>query len=73
MTVKIISAKIGPFPMHLFDPLPKVHVFFEDGTNEVLFEFYFDEITFNEKELIGLTKEQVFELKKKKDIEYLQS
>lgn len=73
MTTKIISAKIGPFPMHLFDPNPRVHAFFDDGTDEVLFEYYFDEISFNEKELIGLTKEQAFALRQKKDIEYLRS
>lgn len=73
MTAKIVSAKIGPFPMHLFDPNPKVHAFFDDGTNEVLFEYYFDEISFSEKELIGLTKEQAFQLWKKKDLAYLRS
>lgn len=73
MSAKIISAKIGPFPMHLFDPKPKVHAFFDNGTDEVLFDFYFDEITFSEKELIGLTKDQALALRQKKDIAYLQS
>lgn len=67
MTTKIVSAKIGPYP------IPKVHAFFDDGTNEVLFEYYSDEISFAEKELIGLSKEQVFQLWKKKDLAYLRS
>lgn len=73
MTAKIISVKIGPFPMYLFDSNPKVHAFFDDGLDEVLFDYYFDEISFTEKELIGLTKEQAIQLKFKKDLSYLRN
>lgn len=73
MTAKIISVKIGPVPMHLFDGNPKVHAFFDDNSDEVLFDYYFDEISFTEKELIGLTKEEAIQLKCKKDLAYLRS
>lgn len=70
---KIIAVKIGPFPMHVFDPMPRVHALFENGEDEILFEYYLDEISFTEKEFIGLTKEQALNLKNKKDIGYLTS
>lgn len=73
MTAKIISAKIGPFPTHLFDANPKVHAFFDDNSDEVLFDYYFDEISFTEKELIGLTKNEAIQLKYKKDLAFLRS
>lgn len=73
MSAKIISVKIGPFPTHLFDPMPRVHAFFDNGEDEILFEYYLDEISFTEKEFIGLTKEQALNLRTKKDIAYLRS
>lgn len=73
MTAKIVSVKIGPMPMHMFDPMPKVHAFFDNDTDEVLFKYYLDEISFTEKEFIGMTKEQALKLQYKKDIAYLQS
>ena len=39
----------------------------------LLFSYYPDEISFTTDELIGLTIDEVFELKKQKDIRYLQS
>ncbi|MBS3768302.1 MAG: hypothetical protein KGY75_09335 [Candidatus Cloacimonetes bacterium] len=55
----IKSVKIGPYPRSIMDlKMPEVEVKYEDGSKEVLFEFYPDEIDFKEKELIGLTKEE---------------
>ena len=39
----------------------------------LLFKYYPDEISFTTDELIGLTIDEAFELKKQKDIRYLQS
>ena len=39
----------------------------------LLFKYYPDEISFTTDELIGLTIDKAFELKKQKDIRYLQS
>jgi hypothetical protein len=73
----IESADIGPYPRPmpegLFDEMPTVSVVFSDGSEEDLFQFYPDEIDFSEEELIGLTREEVSELRRKKDREYLQS
>jgi hypothetical protein len=73
----IESADIGPYPgpmpEGLFDEMPTVSVVFSDGSEEDLFQFYPDEIDFSEEELIGLTREEAFELRRKKDREYLQS
>lgn len=73
MKSKIISVKIGLMPINLFDPMPNVHAFFDDKTDEVLFQYYVDEISFTENEFIGLTREQAMSLKSKKDIAYLKS
>ena len=43
----------------------------DEGT--LLFGYYPDEISFTTDELIGLTIDEAFELKKQKDIRYLQS
>ena len=43
----------------------------DEGT--LLFTYYPDEINFTTDELIGLTIDEAFELKKQKDIRYLQS
>ena len=39
----------------------------------LLFSYYPDEISFTTDELIGLTIDEAFELKKQKDLRYLQS
>ena len=43
----------------------------DEGT--LLFPYYPDEISFTTDELIGLTIDEAFELKKQKDLRYLQS
>ena len=73
----IIKCTTGPYPRPMpegmLDPLPQVKVQFDDGSEKILFEFYPDELSFTENELIGLTEEQAHELRMKKDIEFLQS
>jgi len=69
---KIVSAYITPMPESLFDPMPEVHVVYDNGQKEMLFRYYPDEISFNKKEFIGLTAIQALELYRKKDVAYLQ-
>ena len=71
--MKIQNAKITEMPKSLFDSMPKVIVTYENGNTEELFTFYPDEISFNEREFIGLTHEEAIELKRNKDFKYLRS
>ena len=71
--MKITKCSIGPYPKSFCDPMPKVHVTFDDGSERDLFEFYPDEIRFTEAEFIGLTPEQACELKCNRDASYLRS
>jgi len=71
---KIVKCDIGPYPDDLFDlQMPEVKVEYDDGSSEVLYDFYPDEISFTEEEFIGLTRKEAKRLKFKKDKEYLQS
>lgn len=72
-TPTIVSCKIGPYPKAMFDPMPKVSVVFTDGTERVLFEFYPDEIQFSEGEFLGLSEQQAYDLRLRKDVAYLRS
>ena len=70
----ITNCVVGPYPKDFLDfTQPKVTVTYEDGTEEVLFSFYHDEIDFRASEFIGLTKEEALELRYNKDVRYLQS
>lgn len=75
--LKIVSARISkmprPMPEGMFDPMPEVHVTTEDGREHYLFSYYPDEISFNEKEFVGLSLDEAKRLKFKKDKAYLQS
>lgn len=71
--MKIKSATVGPFPKSMFDPMPKVTVTFEDGTEKVLFMFFPDEIMFYAREFVGLTESEAMELRHKRDVAYLRS
>ncbi len=51
----------------------EIHATFDDGSTGKVLEYYPDEISFNECEFIGLTKLQAYELKRRKDIAYIQS
>jgi hypothetical protein len=43
---RIVQATIGPMPVSLFDAMPKVTVTFDDGTQQELFQYYPDELSF---------------------------
>ena len=74
---KIVSVSIGPMPRPLpeglGDPMPKVHAYFDDGSDEILFHYYPDEISFTESEFIGLTALEAKALRHLKDVDYLRS
>jgi hypothetical protein len=73
----IVKCSIGPYPRPMaegmFDPMPEVRVQFNNGDEKALFEFYPDEISFEESEFIGLTEESALKLKFEKDKRYIQS
>lgn len=74
MANKITKANIketSPLPCCTIN---EVWVKIEKNHSEVkIFEYYPDELHFNEDELIGLTVSEAVSLKMKKDIAYLQS
>lgn len=69
----VVSARITPLPRRLGDPLPEVWVTLEDGSEEKLFEYYPDEISFSAQEFEGLTSEEARLLKFGRDRAFLQS
>lgn len=69
--MKIVSAIITPMPKSMFDPMPEVIVTLEDGTEQNLFSFYPDEITFTPHEFIGKTIVEAKQLRHQKDVSYL--
>lgn len=71
----IAACKIGPYPKSFEDifNMPKVAVTYSDGSEETLFSFYPDELSFSEREFIGLTRDQAMRLRHRKDVAYLQS
>jgi len=71
--MKIIKAKITAMPTTPFDDMPKVIVTTEDNKEEELFWYYPDELSFTPNEFIGLTIGQAKDLKRQKDLKYLQS
>lgn len=75
MEKKITKCRITP-PKGMFesDPLPKIFVTLEGEVDEhYLLEYYPDEISFNENEIIGKTISEVRTLHFQKDKRYLQS
>lgn len=71
--LKIVSARITDMPKGYFDPMPQVWVTYEDNKEQMLFEYYPDEISFTPSEFVGLTRSEAIHLKFKKDKAYLQS
>jgi hypothetical protein len=73
----IVKCTIGPYPrpmeQGMFDPMPMVKVQFNNSEEKTLFEFYPDEISFEESEFIGLTEESARRMKFEKDKRYIQS
>lgn len=51
----------------------KVNVTYDDGSTDLLFEYYWDELSFEEHEFIGLTEEEGMKLFTGRDIAYLRS
>lgn len=71
--MKIQSATISAMPKGFGDPMPIITATMEDGSEERLFEYYPDELSFTAEEFVGLTLEEGKQLKFKKDKAYLQS
>ncbi len=49
----------------------EVDVMYDDGSVERLFYYYPDELSFNEREFIGLTRDEAMELSRCRDANYL--
>lgn len=73
MNEKIIKSARIEMPKSIFDGGAKVYGTYEDGTEEFIVEFYPDEISISEREVIGKTKAQVIDMKCDKDSAYLRS
>jgi hypothetical protein len=58
----IVTCEITKLPHAIDNPMPEVHAVFNDGSSEVLFRFYPDEVHFDAKEIIGLTAEEARKL-----------
>lgn len=43
-----------------WDPV-KVHAEFDDGSSEILFDYFDDELSFSRSEFIGLTRDEALE------------
>ncbi|MFN5249819.1 MAG: hypothetical protein ACK5DE_02125 [Bacteroidota bacterium] len=69
----ITKARITDQPKSLFDPMPQVWVTYEDGEEEMLFDYYPDEISFYPGEFVGLNRDQALRLRQKRDVEYLRA
>lgn len=76
MTIPTItSARIERNPKDRWD-VPKIMVRYSDAPEadeQLLFDFYPDEISFSANEVIGLTRADAVSLKVRKDTEYLRS
>jgi hypothetical protein len=74
-SAKIISARLSekprPLPEGFFDPMPGLFVTMENGEELGLFTFYPDEISMEPEEFVGLTVDEAFGLRHKKDVAYL--
>ena len=73
MPQTIVSATVGPFPRTFGDPMPSVTATFSDGSLKTLFSFYPDEISFRPDEFVGLTEDEAYDLRHRKDVAYLRS
>jgi hypothetical protein len=72
-TPRVIKCRITEQPKSFFDPLPKVIITLDNGTEECVFDYYPDEISFTPSEFVGLTIEECRHLKFKKDKHFLQN
>lgn len=69
----ITHARITKLPQRFTDPLPEVLVRVDEGEEVKLFDFFPDEISFRADEFVGLTRDQAYGLKGRKDADYLSS
>ena len=69
MEKKIVLCDIKPLGKFKKEVL----VIYDNSSNEIIFTYYPDEISFEPNELIGLTRKQALELYHQKDIAYLRS
>ena len=73
----ITKCEIGPFPRPMpdgmFDKMPFVSVTLSNGEFQTLFDYYPDEISFDESEFIGLTIAEANNLKTQKDLIFIKS
>lgn len=51
----------------------EVDVMYNDGSIETIFMYYPDELSFREREFIGLTKEEALSIYRYRDITYLRN
>ena len=51
----------------------QVVVMYNDGSVEMIFKYYPDELAFHESEFVGLTKSEAMELFRLRDMAYLRS
>lgn len=70
MDAKIVSATITFSGFR--NGLGTIHYILSDG-KESKMEYYADEISFQEFEVIGRTEQELYGLKRKKDVAYLRS
>jgi len=68
---RITSARITRMPQSFTDPMPQVFVTTDDGDEQLLFEYYPDEISFSASDFVGLTLDEARQLKFKRDRDYL--
>lgn len=73
MSKTITSARITALPKSFLDPMPEVYITLADGVEQLLFDYYPDELSFSPSNFVGLTLEQAHNLKHKKDVAYLRS
>lgn len=72
-TSRVVKCRITEQPKSFFDPMPKVMVTLDNNTEQCVFEYYPDEISFTPEEFIGLTIGECYRLKFNKDKQFLQS
>lgn len=68
----IVSARMSAQPKQIGDPLPEVWVTLEDGSEQKLFEYYPDEISFRPEDFVGLTTDEARLFKFGRDRAHLQ-
>jgi len=72
--MKIVEATVGPPPPEcILQNIRVVRATFEDGSEENLFTYYPDELSFTAAEFVGLTKEEGRQLRHDRDVVFVRS